>query len=204
MLQLSRWPYIQTMKVSGNIEADIKTLLSLNGKQETASHSISVARISEKIAGLYGLDQSVAAVSALLHDISNIMKPQDMLTYAIYQGWELDESERIHPFILHQRLSMVFAEELFGITDKVILSAIECHTTLRWNPSDYDMILFLADKLSWGHQETNPFYETVRSALEKSLSYASLSYINFVLKHGMVLHPHRWLLEAKSWLEKLA
>lgn len=204
MLQLSHWPYIQAMDLSGNIKADITSFLTLNGKQETANHCISVANSSEKIANRFGLDKSAAVISALLHDISSVMKPQDMLTYAISQGWEIDESERKYPFILHQRLSMIFAKELFGITDELILSAIECHSTLKFSPSSYDMVLFLSDKLSWDQEGTPPFYDLVSSALEKSLQYASLSYINFVLNNGMILYPHRWLLEAKTWLENLS
>ena len=126
-----------------------------------------------------------------------------MLDYAINQNWEIDASEEKHPFLLHQRLSAVFASELFGVNDPLILSAIRCHTTLKENPSAYDMVLFLADKLSWDQDGTPPFYDVVSSALENSLVHASLVYINFVLDNGMILSPHQWLMDAKNWLESL-
>ncbi len=203
MLVLSHWPYIQTITLSGNIKKDTVNLLTANSKQKTSAHCISVAQKSKEIADRFGLDESIAFISALLHDVSNIMKPKDMLDYALHCNWEIDASERKYPFLLHQRLSAVFAKELFKVDDPLILSAIECHTTLKENPSDYDMLLFLADKLSWDQEGVPPFYDVVSSALEKSLAHASLIYINFVLDKGMILSPHRWLMNAKGWLEDL-
>lgn len=80
---------------------------------------------------------------------------------------------------------------------------LNCHTTLKKNPSVHDMVLFLVDKLSWDQNGTPPFFDVVTSALEISLAHASLAYINFVLDNGMVLSPHRWLVDAKNWLENL-
>ena len=202
MFPLSNWPYIRTIDFSGDIKTDAVSFLTLNDKRKTAEHCIAVANTSEKIANRFGLDKSRAAISAYLHDISAVMKPQDMLDYAVGQGWEIDAAERKYPFILHQRLSMTFAKELFGINDAVILSAIACHATLKCSPLSYDMALFLSDKLSWDQEGTPPFYDLVSSALEKSLPHACLTYINYVLQNGMILYPHKWLLEAKSWLEK--
>jgi putative HD superfamily hydrolase of NAD metabolism len=203
MLELSHWPYIQTVTFSGELKTDITTLLTENGKGETATHCIAVAKTSEKLAIRFGLDKSAASVSALLHDVSNVVRAQDMLDYAVNHNWELDASEKKYPFLLHQRLSAVFARDLFGINEPIILSAIGVHTTLKENPSAYDMILFLADKLSWDQDGTPPFFDAVSSALDKSLAHASLVYINFILDNGMILSPHRWLMSAKIWLENL-
>ncbi len=201
MLKLSRWPYIQAISLSGDFKTDITNFLTVNSKQDIASHCVSVAKASEKIAISFGLDETAASTSALLHDISNVVSPQDMLDYGISQNWEIDESEKEYPLLLHQRLSAVFAKELFGVDDPSILSAIRCHTTLKENPSAYDMVLFLADKLSWDWNGTPPFFDVVSSALQISLARASLAYINFVLDNGMILFPHRWMMDAKNWLE---
>lgn len=202
MLELLRWPTIQTVSLSGDLKTDITNFLTVNGKVHTASHCVSVAETSKKIATIFGLDEATATISALMHDISNVMLPRDMLDYAIGENWEIDAAEQKYPFLLHQRLSAVFARALFGINDAPILSAIECHSTLKENPSAYDMVLFLADKLSWDQEGVPPFFDVVSLALEKSLGFASLVYINYVLDHGMVLAPHRWLIDAKNWLEK--
>lgn len=203
MLPFAQWSYIQTIPLSGDLKTDITDLLTENGKPETAAHCMAVAKTGEKIAAQFGLDQSVVSAAALLHDVSNIVKPQDMLDYAISQNWELDEAEKQHPFLLHQRLSAVFAKEMFNIRDTAILSAIECHSTLKAAPSAYDMALFLADKLSWDSQGTPPFSNIVSSAFAHSLEYASLTYIHFVLNEGLILSPHKWLMDAKNFLEDI-
>lgn len=203
LFELSQWPYIRTIYLSGDVKTDIMAFLTVNGRQDTVSHCMSVAAASKKIALRFGLDEAIVSMSALLHDISLVMKPRDMLDYAINRNWEMDASEKKHPFLLHQRLSAVFARELFGIDDPLILSAVGCHTTLKKNPSAYDMVLFLADKLSWDQAGPPPFYDIVSSALEKSIVHASLAYIDFALDAGMILVPHRWLRDARNWLQNV-
>ena len=201
LLKLSHWPYIRAIFITGDLKTDITDFLTVNRRRDTLSHCISVAEASRKTAARFGLDEAIAAASAWLHDISTVMEPRDMLDYAISRNWEIDASEKIHPFLLHQRLSAVFARELFGVHDPLILSAVGCHTTLKKNPSVYDMVLFVADKLSWDQARTPPFYDAVVSALEKSPSHASLAYIDFVLDNGMIVSPHPWLMDARNWLK---
>ncbi len=203
MFHLTHWPYIQTITLSGDLKTDVTNFLTVNAKQDTAAHCVSVAETSRTIATRFGLDETIASTSALLHDISNVMQPQDMLACAIDEKWEMDEAEEKYPFLLHQRHSAVFASALFGVHNPLVLSAVACHTTLKEKPSDYDMALFLADKLSWDQDGTPPFFNAVSAALERSLVHASLMYINFVMDNGMVLLPHRWLLDAKKWLERV-
>lgn len=202
MFDLSQWPYIRTIPWSGDVKTDSINFLTVNGRPDTVSHSMSVAEAGRKIAVDFGLDESIAVTSALLHDSSLVMEPGDMLDYTINENWDIDRSEKKYPFLLHQRLSAVFAGELFGIHDPRVLSAVGCHTTLKKNPSAYDMVLFLADKLSSDQAGTPPFYDAVSSALEKSLAHASLLYIDFALNNGMILSPHRWLTDARDWLLK--
>lgn len=202
MVTVSHWPYLKTPILTGDLRADITTFLSVNGKQETALHCISVSKTCEEIAARFELDKALACASALLHDISSVIEPNDMLAYAIKCSWEIDASEKRYPFLLHQRLSAEIARNHFGVDNPVILSAIRCHSTLKKNPSAHDVILFLADKLSWDQNGIPPYYNLVETALGDSLDHAALTYINYVLENGMILSPHQWLIDAKEWLEK--
>ena len=74
-----------------------------------------------------------------------------MLRYAKDYNMFLDLSEEKYPFLLYQRFSATVAMEVFKVNDERILSAITHHTTLKANHSQYEMILFLADKLSWDY-----------------------------------------------------
>ena len=108
--------------------------------------------------------------------------------------------EREFPLIIHQKLSKYLASQHFKITDEQVLSAIECHTTLRKNFTELDLIVFLADKISWDGGDNAPFRQGLLTALSVNLQSAALYYINFIIADGLkVAHP--WLLEAKKDLE---
>ena len=194
-------PYIKCLKLTGNIKDDVVNLLNENKKEETAIHCVKVAEICAALAEIFKLDKTIAYACGMLHDISNIMNPSDMLGYAENNSWYIDESERKYNFILHQRISAVAARDHYGISDKNILSSIECHSTLKANASEYDMLLFLSDKISWDQGAVPPFLDIIEKALNISLMAASLAYINYALDNDMILSPHKWLSEAKLWLE---
>lgn len=199
-MNLYKYNYIKIPSLTGDIKKDIKEMFLVNKREETYNHVNAVAKINKKIAEKYNLDEEKCVVSALLHDISTILLPEDMLNYAKEKNYNLCTAEEKYPFLLHQRISKTIAKEVFEINDLDILSAIECHTTLKSNPTKYDMALFIADKLSWDQDGVPPFYNSLRSALEISLEKASLVYIEFVIENGMILYPHPWLLEARSFL----
>ena len=123
-----------------------------------------------------------------------------MAQYAIDHGWERAEAELRYPFLLHQRLSAVFAAQLFGMEDQRVLSMIGQHTTLSANPAELDMALFLADKLAWDQPGEPPFLDAVEAALCVSLSWAARVYVEYVFDHGMILCPHPHLLAARAFL----
>ena len=69
------------------------------------------------------------------------------------------------------------ASQHFKITDEQVLSAIECHTTLRKNFTELDLIVFLADKISWDGGDNAPFRQGLLTALSVNLQSAALYYI---------------------------
>ena len=202
-MDINNYSYVNTTEITGDVVMDIKNFLLDNNKSKTLKHVIDVANTNSKIAEKYGLDKNLCILCGYLHDISAVIKPQDMLNYMVENNLFIDESERKYPFILHQRISRLIAKNFFNISDEVILSAIECHTTLKANPSEYDMALFIADKLSWDQEGTPPFYDIVIKNLSVSLEKACLSYINYIIDNSMILHPHSWIIESKEYLEKV-
>ena len=54
------------------------------------------------------------------------------------------------------------------------------------------MALFIADKLAWDQEGEAPFYSVVSDALKQSLEAASLVYMDYIVDHKMILHPHKW------------
>ena len=199
---LNVFPYITIPEFSGDIKADVKELLSTHKKAKTFNHVEAVAEVSINIAVQYGLDKNICELGGYLHDISAVIAPIDMLTYATENGWYIDEAERKYPFLLHQRIAKKIAEQDFGIADERVLSAIECHSTLKANPTDYDMALFIADKLAWDQDGTPPFYSILSDALKQSLEAASLAYMDYIVENKLILYPHKWFEAGMSFLKK--
>lgn len=200
---LDKFSYIKTEALSGDIRTDIKNILLINGKHSTYIHVSNVAEKNALIAKTYDLDHDKCVVAGLLHDISAIIKPEDMLEYAYENRLDICEAERKYPFLLHQRLSKICAAEYFNISDEEILSAIECHTTLKKCPSKYEMSLFIADKLAWDKSGIPPFYEEVNAALDVSLEAACYKYMEYMVDNDMILFPHDNWTEAYEQLKNV-
>ena len=189
--------------LSGDIKKNVQNLLYAANKTKTFEHVKAVAETNIKIARPYNLDENICELSGYLHDISAIMSYNYMMTYAVANNWHIYEAEKKFPILLHQRISKVIAEEDFGVTDEKILSAIECHTTLKSNPSDYDMALFIADKLSWNKEGKPPFYDILNNALKQSLESASLAYMDYIVENKMIWQPHQWFNEGVEFLRNI-
>ena len=186
--------YIKIDTLNGDIRADVKIMLMINGKYNTYVHVSNVAERNALISKKYGLDLDKCVIAGLLHDISAMIKPEDMFKYAYENNFNICEAEKKYPFLLHQRLSKICAIEYFNVSDEDILSAIECHTTLKKDPSKYEMSLFIADKLSWDREGIPPFYEDVDNALDISLEAACYKYMKYMIDNDMVLYPHdNWI-----------
>ncbi len=195
--------YIKTEPLSGDIRTDIKNILLINGRSNTYIHVANVADRNALISKTYDLDHDKCVIAGLLHDISAVIRPEDMLKYAYENRLEVCEAERKYPFLLHQRLSKICAVEYFNISDEEILSAIECHTTLKKCPSKYEMSLFIADKLAWDREGLPPFYEEVNAALDISLEAACYKYMEYMVDNDMILCPHDNWIEAYEQLKNM-
>lgn len=151
-MDINKYKYVNQIIVTGKTERDVTNFLIKNNRMETLNHVLAVAKTNHEIAGKFGLDNNICTISGYLHDISAVIQPNDMLIYMSENNLYIDGAERKYPYILHQRISKLMAKAYFKIEDERVLSAIECHSTLKSNPSQYDMALFIADKLSWDQE----------------------------------------------------
>ena len=165
-------------------------------KEHTLKHVEAVAKTAVRLAAGYELNEEKVQLAAMLHDISVIKSPDEMYALAKKRGMEMDAAEEKYPFLLHQRISKIIAQEIFGIYDADILNAIECHTTLKKDATLYDKVIFLADKLSWDQQGVPPYFDLVKEKLQESLDAACYSFIQYQFDNHLLLMPHRWIMEA--------
>jgi predicted HD superfamily hydrolase involved in NAD metabolism len=181
----------------GNIRLDTVEFLKLHHCSSTAEHSLRVADQAASLAIRFGLDPGLAETAGLLHDISAVYPNNERISIAKALEIPVLPEEETFPMILHQKISRVMANQIFGVTNDSVLSAIECHTTLKASPSKLDMILFVADKIQWDQSGTPPYIDELYKGLDQSLEHASFAYIAYLWSHKdklRVIHP--WLREA--------
>lgn len=177
-------------------------LLEHCGMPRTLAHVRAVAQECARIAERFGLDKEKCCLAGILHDVSAVIRREDMLRWAKERGMPLCQAEERYPFLLHQRLSRIAAEEAFGVQDQDVLSAVECHTTLKANAAPCDMALFIADKIAWDQPGEPPYLKAVEEALEQSLEAACLAYMTYTEEAGKLLYPHDQWTEAVCWLRE--
>ena len=195
--------YMCNFKATGAIVFDVPAFLMNFNCQTTAEHCTPVACKAKELATKFGCDPIKAENAAYLHDISAVVPVAKRVEFAEDQGIEILPEERRFPMIIHQKLSVVFAKKIFNVTDKQMLSAIGCHTTLKAEPSLLDKIVFIADKIKWDQEGIPPYLDKVERAMNHSLDSAVLAYLHHLWdsRHQLkIIHP--WLVEALDFLKQ--
>ncbi|WP_185939614.1 bis(5'-nucleosyl)-tetraphosphatase (symmetrical) YqeK [Enterococcus faecalis] len=181
------------------LKNEIKQYLVSKNCEKTYYHCMEVGEYAYQLGEKYLTSPEKVSIAGYLHDISAIYPNNQRISVAQKYGIELNEAEMAFPMIIHQIISKSIAKMDFGIEDNEILSAIECHTTLKKNYSDIDLVLFVADKIKWDQEGKPPYLDGLLQALNCSLENAAYFYIDYILKHDIkVVHP--WLWDAYNQL----
>jgi len=186
---------------SGELSSDVERFLKMHGCADTVRHVNDVAQEASELAPRFLEKAEGAFCAGLLHDISAVFPNEDRVKVATELGIEVLPEEKICPAILHQKISRVMAEKIFGITDPNILSAMGCHTTLKENASVLDKIVFISDKIMWDQVHSAPYQSDVLKALEISLDEACFCYLDYLWQQRenlAVVHP--WMAAAYKQL----
>lgn len=192
---------ISEIEVTGDMQKDVIGLLLRNGHEELSKHSIKVANEAKRIAGRYGVSEEKAFTAGLLHDTGRIIPLHKSVNICNELGIQVLEEEKLAPSLLHPKLSRFIASDIFQV-DVDICNAIECHSTLRANARKLDMVLFIADKVSWDRSYNGEFIKEMLEGLDVSLEYSAIKFIEYICDgHAEVLHP--WAIEAYGYLKSI-
>lgn len=195
---LLKW--VNGFQFTGDTLRDAPDFLEHHGFPHVATHVKAVALEARNLAERFGLDANAAELAGILHDIAVIVPNAERI--ALSQALDLPvlpEEEQV-PMILHQKHSRIFARDLFGIQDEPVLSAIECHTTLKVNSSPLNRVVFLADKISWDQPGIPPYLNDLLAALENGLDAGTRFFLEYLISSPNLLVVHPWLREAHESL----
>ena len=195
---------VADLSLSGTIRDDMTAFLVHHGFAETVGHSMRVAAEAKRIAGVFAADETAAEVAGWLHDISAVFPNPQRAQIARELGVEVLPEEDNFPMIVHQKLSVVIAREIFGVRNRDTLSAIGCHTTLKGGSSILDKVVFVADKIKCDQPGEPPYLQEILDALQLSLDRAAFCYLDFLWQNREHLAGpiHPWVIEAHGELAR--
>lgn len=142
-------------------EQELKKWLESNLSAERYSHSLGTAECAKKLAEKFGLNPEKAYVAGLLHDAAKCFSNEKLLEI-IHAHLNVEESELQNYKTLHAPVSAYIVEKDFGVTDKEILSAIRWHTLGKLDMTDFEKIVFLADKIEPNTREEDKTAEITK------------------------------------------
>lgn len=127
-------------------EQKIFKWLKDNLNEERYIHSIGTAECARELSLKYNLNSDKAYTAGLLHDCAKCFS-KEKLKEIIDKNLDVDPCEMLNYKTLHAPVSAHIAEKEFGVKDPEILSAIRWHTLGKLNMSEFEKIIFLADKI---------------------------------------------------------
>lgn len=147
-----------------NLE-NCKNWLKENLSSERFEHSLGTAEAAAELAEKFGLDKEKAYFCGLIHDCAKCF-PNDELKDTICNCTDLCEGELCNPKTYHAPAGAILAKKEFCVTDDEILSAIRWHTLGKPDMTDFEKIIFLADKIEC---KTRPceLFEPIRAVLQE-------------------------------------
>lgn len=136
-----------------------------NLNDERYEHSLGTADCAREMAVSYSVEPEKAYVAGLLHDCAKCFSTEKLLSI-IDEHLEVEEIEKKNYKTLHAPVSAYVAKTEFGVEDDEILSAIRWHTLGKLEMTDFEKIIFLADKIEERTRE-NCYAEPIRKFLNE-------------------------------------
>lgn len=196
-------PYYGSFSFSGDLRRDVTAVLGHHQLPNVAGHVSRVAQEAKRLAIQFGANPLEAETAGWLHDISVVVPNAARVALSQALNIPVLPGEAAFPMILHQKLSTTVAQDVFGVTDAAVLSAIGCHTTLKANASLLDKIVFVADKIKWDQSGTPPYMAEIETAVAHSIDDACWVYLDYLWQQRETLgFAHPWFLNAYKELAK--
>lgn len=145
---------------------EILSWLKNNLNEKRYIHTLGTAECAKELAEKFNLDSEKAYLAGLLHDCAKCFSNEKLLDI-IHQHLNVEECEMLNYKTLHAPVSAYIAEKEFKVTDKEILSAIRWHTLGKLDMTDFEKIVFIADKIEPNTRDKE-YSDKIRALLEES------------------------------------
>ena len=187
---------------SSPLEEQVKISFKQANLDSEYVRAMQVRSIALNLAQYYGLDKNQVSAAALLHNISRLIPAWQYLELAEEYGIDILPEEKQNPQLLHQKISRILAVERFNISDKEVLNAITCHTTLRKSATLLDKIIFIASKHIEQKLRKFAFCGHNAPKAEKELNSTIYCYLfNLLNNKSQIYTIHPWAKDALQELQ---
>lgn len=169
------------------IKKDLKDNLS----EFRYEHSIMVAEEAKKLAEHYNLDVEKAYVTGLVHDIAKEFSDEENKKWI--DKYQLPKELLLPEFrnTIHADIGAVVVKEWYEL-DEEICNAIKYHTIGDISMTEFDKIIFLADKIA--RKVASPFIEKIRKLTYENLDEALKQFLigqkEKIESSGGTFHPN--------------
>ena len=143
----------------------INNWLKENLSEERYFHTLGTADCAKELAEKFNLNSDKAYIAGLLHDCAKCF-PNEKLLEIIHEHLQVEECEMLNYKTLHAPVSAYIAENEFEVKDTEILSAIRWHTLGKLDMTDFEKIVFLADKIEPNTRDKE-YSDKIRTLLDE-------------------------------------
>jgi predicted HD superfamily hydrolase involved in NAD metabolism len=164
------------------------------GQAHRYAHCVRVARSAELLAMRHGVSPEKARVAGLLHDLARLYTSDRLVAECRARGIAIDAFEAANPIVLHAPLSAALAEELFGVRDPEITSAIARHTLAAPAMSPLDCVVYVADGVEPGRtfDERASLWDLAMDDLHEGMKAVLYHGLLYTISHGRVVAPQTY------------
>lgn len=172
-------------------DEQFKSIIRTRLLPDRYEHSLCVADEAKRLALRYGADPAKAYTAGLLHDIMKNTKHEHQLQILKDFGILLDSVEKCSPKLWHARTGAAFIEQILGVDDPEIVTAVRYHTTARAGMSLLERILFLADFTSADrrYDDVDVMRRLVDEDPDEAMRYALCYTIRDLAAASRPIHP---------------
>lgn len=121
--------------------------LKANLDEKRYNHSVGTAECAKMLAKKFSLEEDKAYIAGLLHDCAKCFSNEKLLDIINSNLPDVSEDEKASYKTLHAPVSAYISQTEFGVTDNEIISSIRWHTIGQMNMTDFEKVIFLADKI---------------------------------------------------------
>ncbi len=157
----------------------ILCLLEQRLKKSRLKHTLGVRDMAVRLAEHWGADRDKAEKAALLHDFTKNLSAAESDELII--RYNLGIKYLGNPALAHSKTAAAVLEHEYGVSDREILNAIDCHTVGKPNMTLLEKIIYVADAAEQGRDY--PGVEEIRDTAFSDIDKACINILDRTIKY---------------------